>query len=120
MKNPPETHKAEYPLTLVPTAKQPNETSADFSAEELREFKDLMLCMLDEKRMDHELLKSTLSFQQNSSASYNWLEDAAGVFFKKETAHLAEKQARFIERLQLALIHIENKLASKKTNRIAV
>lgn len=85
-----------------------------YTDEELKEFKDLIISKLDEARSDYELLRSSLTLQDDhgtndTSPTFKLLEDAADVLSKEETAQLAARQEKFIEHLQNALIRVENK-----------
>jgi RNA polymerase-binding transcription factor DksA len=85
-----------------------------YSDEELKEFKELILSKLGEAQSDYELLRSSLTLQDDhgtndTSPTFKLLEDAADVLSKEETAQLAARQEKFIEHLQNALIRVENK-----------
>ncbi|MCW3102146.1 MAG: molecular chaperone DnaK [Bacteroidetes bacterium] len=85
-----------------------------YSDEELKEFKELILSKLQEAQSDYELLRSSLTLQDDhgtndTSPTFKLLEDAADVLSKEETAQLAARQEKFIEHLQNALIRVENK-----------
>jgi DnaK suppressor protein len=69
---------------------------------------------LVEAQKDLELLKSTLSHKDDhgtddTSPTFKLLEDGSDVLSKEETAHLANRQEKFIQNLQNALIRVENK-----------
>ena len=73
-----------------------------------------VLKKLAEAQKDYELLKSTLSHKDDhgtddTSPTFKLLEDGSDVLSKEETAHLANRQEKFIQNLQNALIRIENK-----------
>ncbi|MCW3070406.1 MAG: molecular chaperone DnaK [Bacteroidetes bacterium] len=85
-----------------------------YSDEELKEFRELILSKLQEAQTDYELLRSSLTLQDDhgtndTSPTFKLLEDAADVLSKEETAQLAARQEKFIEHLQNALIRVENK-----------
>lgn len=85
-----------------------------YSDAELKEFKQLILKKLEEAQKDLELLKSTLSHKDDhgtddTSPTFKLLEDGSDVLSKEETAHLANRQEKFIQNLQNALIRVENK-----------
>jgi DnaK suppressor protein len=91
-----------------------DESKVRYSDEELKEFKELILSKLKEAQSDYELLRSSLTLQDDhgtndTSPTFKLLEDAADVLSKEETAQLAARQEKFIEHLQNALIRVENK-----------
>jgi RNA polymerase-binding transcription factor DksA len=103
--------KKDNDQTVKPSA---NEEKVRYSDEELKEFKALILSKLEEAKNDYELLRSSLTLQDDhgtndTSPTFKLLEDAADVLSKEETAQLAVRQEKFIEHLQNALIRVENK-----------
>jgi DnaK suppressor protein len=85
-----------------------------YSDKELAEFKELILEKLKEAQTDYELLKQTLSNEDNhgtddTSPSFKLLEDGSDVMSKEETAQLASRQEKYIVSLKNALVRIENK-----------
>jgi DnaK suppressor protein len=85
-----------------------------YSDKELAEFKELILQKLKEAQTDYELLKQTLSNEDNhgtddTSPSFKLLEDGSDVMSKEETAQLASRQEKYIINLKNALVRIENK-----------
>ena len=85
-----------------------------YSDKELTEFKELILDKLKEAQLDYDLLKQTLSNEDNhgtddTSPSFKLLEDGSDVMSKEETAQLASRQEKYIVNLKNALIRIENK-----------
>ena len=85
-----------------------------YSDKELAEFKELILDKLKEAQMDYDLLKQTLSNEDNhgtddTSPSFKLLEDGSDVMSKEETAQLASRQEKYIVNLKNALVRIENK-----------
>jgi RNA polymerase-binding transcription factor DksA len=91
-----------------------NDHKERYTDEELKEFKELILSKLDEAKADYDLLRSSLTLQDDhgtndTSPTFKLLEDAADVLSKEETAQLAARQEKFIEHLQNALIRVENK-----------
>jgi RNA polymerase-binding transcription factor DksA len=85
-----------------------------YSDKELAEFKALILEKLQEAQMDYDLLKQTLSNEDNhgtddTSPSFKLLEDGSDVMSKEETAQLASRQEKYIVNLKNALVRIENK-----------
>jgi DnaK suppressor protein len=85
-----------------------------YSDKELAEFKELILDKLKEAQTDYDLLKQTLSNEDNhgtddTSPSFKLLEDGSDVMSKEETAQLASRQEKYIVNLKNALVRIENK-----------
>ena len=85
-----------------------------YSDKELAEFKELILVKLKEAQQDYDLLKQTLSNEDNhgtddTSPSFKLLEDGSDVMSKEETAQLASRQEKYIVNLKNALVRIENK-----------
>lgn len=85
-----------------------------YSDKELAEFKELILEKLKEAQTDYDLLKQTLSNEDNhgtddTSPSFKLLEDGSDVMSKEETAQLASRQEKYIVNLKNALVRIENK-----------
>jgi len=85
-----------------------------YSDEELREFKELLIKKLDKAKDDYELLKSSLNNTDgndttDTSPTFKVMEEGATVLSKEELGHLAQRQHKFIQHLQAALIRIENK-----------
>lgn len=85
-----------------------------YSDKELAEFKELILEKLKEAQLDYDLLKQTLSNEDNhgtddTSPSFKLLEDGSDVMSKEETAQLASRQEKYIVNLKNALVRIENK-----------
>ncbi len=85
-----------------------------YSNEELQEFKEIILAKLDKARKDYELLRNTITLEdendtQDTSPTFKVLEEGASVLSKEEAGKLAQRQQKFIQHLQGALIRIENK-----------
>jgi DnaK suppressor protein len=90
------------------------DTRTRYSDKELAEFKELILEKLKEAQTDYDLLKQTLSNEDNhgtddTSPSFKLLEDGSDVMSKEETAQLASRQEKYIINLKNALVRIENK-----------
>jgi DnaK suppressor protein len=85
-----------------------------YSDEELEEFRQLILCRLEEARSDYEQLRSALS-----GAGDNGTDDTAHRFrlseegfegsSREEIAQLAIRRQNYMGQLQNALVRIENK-----------
>jgi DnaK suppressor protein len=85
-----------------------------YTDKELAEFKGLILEKLKEAQNDYDLLKQTLSNEDNhgtddTSPTFKLLEDGSDVLSKEETAQLASRQEKYIVNLKNALVRIENK-----------
>jgi DnaK suppressor protein len=85
-----------------------------YSDEELEEFKQIIFDKLDKARKDFELLKSAITQSesndtQDTSPTFKVLEEGAATLSKEEAGRLAQRQQKFIQHLQAALIRIENK-----------
>jgi DnaK suppressor protein len=85
-----------------------------YTDKELAEFKELILVKLNEAQIDYDLLKQTLSNEDDhgtddTSPTFKLLEDGSDVMSKEETAQLAQRQEKYIVNLKNALVRIENK-----------
>jgi len=85
-----------------------------YNDQELEEFKTLIQDKLDKAKKDYELLKSAITQSesndtQDTSPTFKVLEEGAATLSKEESGKLAQRQLKFIQHLQAALIRIENK-----------
>ena len=85
-----------------------------YSDEELEEFKEIILNKLDKALKDYEVLKSSITQDQSNdtmdtSPTFKVLEEGATTLSKEEAGRLAQRQLKFIQHLQAALVRIENK-----------
>lgn len=85
-----------------------------YSDEDLQEFKQLILEKLDKAKAEFESLRANLvgsdgNDTTDTAPTFKALEEGANVLSREETARLCERQRRFIEHLQKALLRIENK-----------
>lgn len=85
-----------------------------YSDEELQEFKELILEKLEKAKRDYDLLKQALNNSDgndttDTSPTFKALEEGASVLSKEEVGRLAQRQLKFIQHLEAALIRIENK-----------
>lgn len=85
-----------------------------YSDEELMEFKEIIHKKLEKAREDYELLKSAITQSesndtQDTSPTFKVLEEGAATLSKEEAGRLAQRQQKFIQHLQAALVRIENK-----------
>lgn len=83
-----------------------------YSTEELEEFRAIILEKLDLAKRDYENLKNSLmnkdNDDQDTAPTYKVLEEGANTLAKEETMRLAQRQLKFINDLQAALVRIEN------------
>ena len=85
-----------------------------YSDEELQEFKELILNKLAKAQADYELLKASVNNTEgndvaDTSPTFKVLEEGATTLSKEESGRLAERQMKFVQHLQAALVRIENK-----------
>lgn len=85
-----------------------------YSDEELQEFKELIQAKLDKANLEYERLRANLTNLDgndvaDTSPTFKVLEEGAATSNKEELGHLAERQKKFIQNLQAALVRIENK-----------
>ena len=85
-----------------------------YSDAELEEFRAIILEKLELAQRDYELLKASLTGADgndtdDTSPTYKVLEEGANTLSKEETTRLAQRQLKFIQGLQAALVRIENK-----------
>ena len=85
-----------------------------YSDEELTEFKELILEKLEKARKDYALLRNAITHKESNdtedtSPTFKVLEEGATTLSKEEAGRLAQRQYKFIQHLEAALIRIENK-----------
>lgn len=85
-----------------------------YSDEELQEFKEIILAKLEKAQRDYELLRADITNDDgndvaDTSPTFKTLEEGALTFGKEENGRLAQRQMKFIQHLQNALVRIENK-----------
>lgn len=85
-----------------------------YSDVELEEFRSIILEKLEKARKDYELLKAAVMNSDgndvsDTSPTFKVLEEGAATLSKEEAGRLAQRQMKFIQNLELALIRIENK-----------
>lgn len=85
-----------------------------YSDEELQEFKTLILGKLAKAQRDYDMLRADLTNSggndtADTSPTFKVLEEGASVLNKEEAGRLAQRQMKFIQHLQAALVRIENK-----------
>lgn len=89
-------------------------TKTRYTDEELEEFKQLIQSKLDNAQREYEELRSYVSNSEgndvnDTSPTFKTLEEGATTLSKEESGRLAQRQMKFIQHLQTALIRIENK-----------
>jgi RNA polymerase-binding transcription factor DksA len=85
-----------------------------YTDEDLVEFKEIILHKLEKAKEDFDILKKTITHSesndtQDTSPTFKVLEEGAATLSKEEAGRLAQRQQKFIQHLQAALIRIENK-----------
>lgn len=85
-----------------------------YSDVELAEFKEIILKKLEQAQEDYEMYKNSITHgdgndTQDTSPTFKVLEEGAATLSKEEAGKLAQRQLKFIQHLNAALIRIENK-----------
>ena len=85
-----------------------------YSDAELEEFRAIILEKLEKAKKDYDLLRSGVTNSDgndvaDTSPTFKVLEEGAATLSKEEAGRLAQRQMKFIQNLQAALIRIENK-----------
>ncbi|MBR5324662.1 MAG: TraR/DksA C4-type zinc finger protein [Muribaculaceae bacterium] len=85
-----------------------------YSDEELEEFKVLIKEKLEDARNYYNSLKEAIvnsdgNDTSDTSPTFKVLEEGASTLNKEEAGQLAQRQMKFIQHLEAALIRIENK-----------
>ena len=85
-----------------------------YSDEDLQEFKELILAKLEKAKKEYNLLKADVTNSDgndiaDTSPTFKVLEEGASTLSKEASGRLAERQMKFIQNLQAALVRIENK-----------
>lgn len=90
------------------------ENKVRYSDEELDEFRTLILEKLSKAKDEYENLRSAITNNNSNDVSdtsptFKVLEEGASTMSKEEAGRLAQRQMKFIQNLQAALVRIENK-----------
>ncbi len=90
------------------------EEKTRYTDEELDEFRKIINEKLEKARKDYEMLRNGLTNLDgndvmDTSPTFKVLEEGAATLSKEESGRLAQRQMKFIQHLQAALIRIENK-----------
>ncbi|MDD4608803.1 MAG: TraR/DksA C4-type zinc finger protein [Bacteroidaceae bacterium] len=85
-----------------------------YSDAELEEFRAIIVEKLENAKHDYEQLKSSVTNAggndtDDTSPTYKVLEEGANTLSKEENTRLAERQMKFIQNLEMALMRINNK-----------
>lgn len=85
-----------------------------YSDVELAEFKEIILNKLVSAREDYEMLRASITHTDSNgtddtSPTFKILEEGAATLSKEESGRLAQRQLKFIQHLEAALVRIENK-----------
>ena len=85
-----------------------------YTDEDLAEFKALIDAKLEEAKIDLKLLQDSLSHKgdhgtDDTSRSFNMMEDGSETLMREEMAQLSARQEKFVKNLENALRRIENK-----------
>ena len=85
-----------------------------YSDAELEEFRQIINEKLEKAYRDYDLLKASIMNTDgndvtDTSPTFKVLEEGAATLSKEEAGRLAQRQMKFIQNLQAALIRIENK-----------
>lgn len=85
-----------------------------YTDEELLEFKEIIMTKLAKAQQDYDMLKANVTNSEgndtaDTSPTFKILEEGANTLGKEEAGRLAERQLKFIQHLQAALVRIENK-----------
>lgn len=85
-----------------------------YSDEELEEFRQIINAKLDKAMQEFEYWRGIVTNEDgngvsDTSPTFKVLEEGAGTRDKEDAARFAERQRKFIQHLQAALVRIENK-----------
>lgn len=85
-----------------------------YSDEELQMFKEVILAKLESAKEEYQQLKAAVTHSgsndtEDTSPTFKVLEEGASALSKEEAGQLAQRQYKFIQNLEAALIRIENK-----------
>lgn len=91
-----------------------SEVKVRYSDEELQEFKAIILDMLEKAKKEYKTLRDVVTHGssndiEDTSPTFKVLEEGASTLSKEEAGALAQRQYKFIQNLEAALVRIENK-----------
>jgi RNA polymerase-binding transcription factor DksA len=89
------------------------EVQERYGAEDLEEFKQIILKKIEQKQKDYEFYRSMLTLEasndiSDTSPTFKTLEEGANVLSKEEISNQTQRLLKIIKSLQNALIRIEN------------
>ncbi len=84
-----------------------------YSADELKEFQDIINVKLEKAREDLTLLVDQLSHKddhgtEDTSPTFKLMDEGSDVLSKEEINQLAARQQKFVQSLENALVRIKN------------
>ena len=90
------------------------EVQVRYSDEELQEFKQIILDMVAKAKDEYNTLRAVVTHESSNdigdtSPTFKGLEEGASALSKEEAGQLAQRQYKFIQNLEAALVRIENK-----------
>ena len=90
------------------------EVQVRYSDEELQEFKQIILDMLAKAKDEYNTLRAVVTHASSNdigdtSPTFKGLVEGASALSKEEAGQLAQRQYKFIQNLEAALVRIENK-----------
>lgn len=90
------------------------EPQVRYSDEELQEFKAIILDMLEKAKSEYNHLRSVVTQSasndiEDTAPTFKVMEEGATALSKEEAGQLAQRQYKFIQNLEAALVRIENK-----------
>lgn len=85
-----------------------------YSDDELSEFRAIIIDKLEKAKADYDLLRASITHSadndtEDTSPTFKVLEEGASTLSKEESGRLAQRQLKFIQHLEAALVRIENK-----------
>ena len=85
-----------------------------YSDAELEEFKAIILEKMEAAKREFENLRATVmnaneNDTEDTSPTFKNMEEGASTLSKEDAGRLAQRQMKFIQNLQAALVRIENK-----------
>jgi RNA polymerase-binding transcription factor DksA len=104
------------PARAIINSRKPQEESAKnrYSDAELEEFREIINKKLEEARKELTTLQAQMTAANehgtdDTASTFKILEDGSDSLAKEEAGQLANRQKKFIEQLENALVRIENK-----------
>ncbi len=91
-----------------------HEPQVRYSDEELQEFKEIILEKLENAKKEYKTLRDQVTHGssndiEDTSPTIKVMEEGATMLSKEEASQLAQRQYKFIQNLEDALVRIENK-----------